>query len=593
MQQDPPDRIKELGQFFTPSYIALFIVQKTIGEYLQEISSSPDEDLYILDPSVGEGVFLVTAKDYLSSIWETQSEKISSYEEFDQKIVYNQLYGIDIDSNKVQMTREILGYPNYTDNIKIFDALLPNRNTSKSTKPSILRDWIRHFPKTEGKFHIIIGNPPWGADITKVKTKLRYLKSATSQMDTWSLFLERSILGLRDNGYLGFVVPNTLLTNPNYAMIREILLEKSQIVHLVNLGEDVFPGVTQPSMIVIIRKRKNNENHKIRIIPRISREEKQFLSNHQMVLDECAFFECPQSRFQRNPQKEFNIFAGSNTAMILLMEKDLYTDQKLVTKLSTLVINGRGVEIGRKGKVLKCPKCGMWNVPPRTERKCINPTCDYLVSPIDVHSEIVYDTPKNPTNDKPFLAGFQIQRYYTHKHRYINTLCQGINYKSPQVYQGPKLLVRKTGNSMNWVIDYQNRWVSQVVYIFKRREDLQPSLNDITDEYLLGVLNSQLMMKYIHSKFFDPERTDFPHFVQNSILNLPIRIPNTRPLKETAQKIGTLAKKLQDLYQELFQQSSDIKLKKELQGRIKSAEEEIENYISMMYSIPKDKSYLK
>ncbi|PWI48255.1 hypothetical protein CEE45_07315 [Candidatus Heimdallarchaeota archaeon B3_Heim] len=593
MQHNLPERIKELGQFFTPAYIAQFIVQKTIGHHISSVNSDYQKELFILDPSVGEGIFLISAKEYLINVWGQKSENSVSSGKIKYQIVINQLYGIDVDPSKVQMTRELLGYPNHTTNIKKFNALLPKPDTSDSTQDSILMGWTMNFPKTEGKFHIIIGNPPWGADISIIKNKLHYLKTATSQMDSWSLFLERSILGLRDNGYMGFVVPNTLLINPNYIQIREIILEQCQITHLVNLGEGIFPGVTQPSMIIIARKAKANETHLIRIIPKISSEDKQLLVDFQKKLDEIQFYECPQIRFLKNPQKEFNIFAGPNTALIQLMEKDLYADQKQVTVLSTLVMNGRGVEIGKKGRVLLCPRCEFWNPPPRTARKCINPNCDHLVSPTDTHSEIVYDSQKDPTYDFPFLAGYQIQRYFTHKHRFIRTNCQGINYKSPQLYQGLKLLFRKTGNVMNWVIDYQNRWVSQVVYIFKRRDNLPPIFDNITNEYLLGVLNSQLMMKYIQSKFFDPDRTDFPHFVQSSILNLPILIPRSREEKNLAQKIGKLALKLQETYQNLYEHSSANEHQEKLQEKIRRIEDEIETKIESLYAIPNDKSYLK
>jgi hypothetical protein len=593
MQQKLPDRTKALGQFFTPSYIAKFIVQNTVGSYLLEKKIGYQDDIFILDPSVGEGIFLVVAKDYLTTLWAEERGKNSISKELQKKLVFNHLFGIDVDLNKIKMTRQALGYPNYTENVKTFDALLPKRSIIEKTPEQVLMDWEKNFPKTGGKFHIILGNPPWGADISEIKGKLKYLQTATSQMDSWSLFLERSLLALRDNGYLGFVVPNTLLINPNYVKIREIILKKCQIIHLVNLGEGIFPGVTQPSLIVIVRKAEADENHFIRVIPRISKKEKQLLVNQEMILEDCHYFNCPQERFQKNPQLEFDIFAGSNVEFIQLMEKDVYTDQEKVTPLSTLMMNGRGVEIGKKGRVLQCSSCGTWNPPPRVRRKCINSTCDHFVSPNDIHSEIVSDKQKNSVYDRPFLVGYQIQRYFTLDHRYINTNCQGINYKSPELYQGPKLLVRKTGNIMNWVIDNQNRWVSQVVYIFKRRDDLPKEFDTITLEYLLGILNSKLMLRYINSKFFDPERTDFPHFVQNSILNLPILIPRSKESKETAKRISELTQELQDTYQEIYELKSQNRQQEKLERQVVNLEAKLEKNIELLYSIPKDKSYLK
>ena len=91
-------------------------------------------------------------------------------------------------------------------------------------------------------------------------------------MDSWSLFIERSLLALRNDGYLGFVVPNTLLINPNYFEIRSILLSAVKITHLINLGEGVFPGVSQPAMIIIAKKTRNEPSHRISIITKLTKQ---------------------------------------------------------------------------------------------------------------------------------------------------------------------------------------------------------------------------------------------------------------------------------------------------------------------------------
>ncbi len=582
MQQNLPNKIKELGQVFTPAFIVEYIVENTIGPYLNRVENDLKDDLAILDPAVGEGIFLISALEYLETYWKQKSkEELISH-----------LYGIDLDPSKVQMCRELLGHPFTMKTIKSFNALDIIPNSGTEGQGSSLMNWKINFPKTRGKFQVIFGNPPWGADLSTFKSKLTYLKTATSQMDSWSLFLERSIMGLHENGFLGFVVPNTLLSNPNYMKIRQIILEECQITHLVNLGEDIFPKVTQPSMIIILKKTKSNSEHLVRVISKISKTERIDLIEERIKLDEVHFYQCKQSRFLKNPQLEFDIFAGVSTDFIQAVENDLHNEQKQVTTLGTLVFNGRGVEIGKKGRVLQCPNCGKWNPPPRLKRKCTNPTCEQLVSPTDPHSEIVTDSQQNPKIDRPFLAGYQVQRYFTHEHRYINTDCQGINYKTPELYQSPKLLVRKTGNKMNWVIDFDNRWVSQVVYIFQMKKKIPSEYKNISLEYLLGVLNSKLMMRYIQSKFFDPNRTDFPHFVQNSILNLPIRIPHDQGELTSVITIGKLALKLQKTYQDLYSCSSDSYEVEKKKNTIREWEDELEMNLESLYSIPKDINYL-
>ena len=560
MTRSNSTKTKKLGQYFSPTFIVQYILKNTILEYFESPIENTRRSVTILDPSVGQGVFLTEALKVLKNIYSSSETGNSS--EAKEKIIKNQLYGIDIDREQVLSTRKLLYGSETEGNIKQFDAL------SES--------WKENFPETEGRFNIIVGNPPWGAAINTIPDGLH---AATAQMDTWSLFIEHCINGLEDKGYLGFIVPNTLLTNPNYIQIRHIILKSSRILKIVNLGEDIFPGVTQPSMILIIKKELAPPSHKVWVVPNISKDEKDALMKGKMTLDDCKKYICSQTRFTYNPQKEFDILSIPYDQLIQAIEKDLHSSRNHVTSLGSLVINGRGVEIGRNGRVVICQMCGYYNSPPKTKRKCRNAKCNYLLSPTEEFTEIISDFQKESVPNKPFLTGYQIHRYFTNKPRFIETQCYGINYKNPHLYQGPKLLLRKTGKGMNWVIDYEDRWVSQVVYIFKLREDLDEKFEVITIEYLLGILNSDIMQQYINAKFLDPERNDFPHFIQKSILQLPIKVPNNSREEIKVRSVGEKASHLQNLYQ--IQYDSDSNLQKE----IISSEEEIEEIIKELYSL--------
>ena len=636
MKHDSGRKTKDLGQYYTPSSIVDFIVQNTIGSMLESSNGPSFDEITILDPSVGQGAFLIGAKNYLEAYQLQKTLKITNIHQIKREIVVNNLYGIDIDLKQVMDSRSFLGHPDFIGNIIQFDALVPAPEISvnisditplyalrlrykkaylendihslnetktqilefekiirKNTKQIFIGDkdkvfplaWEEIFPETGGKFHVIIGNPPWGADITRIKGQLSYLKSATSQMDSWSLFIERSLLGLRKDGYLGFVIPNTLLLNSNFSQIRSILLSSCQITHLINLGESIFPGVSQPAMILIARKTRNEASHRISIIPSITKQ------NREEILEEGAKFtsfsslSCLQTRFSDNKNKEFDIFSLESDDFVKIVEKDLYSDQKEVCNLGTLVKNGRGVEIGKKGRIVQCPSCKRWSSPPQTERKCKTLNCGYKLSSLDKEIEIVHDSMIDPSIDRPFLVGYQIQRYFTHREKYISVEYTGINYKNPELYQSPKLLVRKTGKGMNWVIDYNNRWVSQVVYIFQLRENLSTDYKSISLEYLLGILNSQIMKKYVTSKFLDPNRTEFPHFVQKTILQLPIKIPLSEEEIGLSRTIRNIATKLQLLYQQQHEEGSTTKRKGKLQDQIQKNEEEMEKAVKTIYSI--------
>jgi hypothetical protein len=637
MAHDFDQKTKELGQYYTPSSIVNFIVENTIGSLLKSSNEYTSNEITILDPSVGKGAFLIWASEYLESLQIQKRKGKDKNSSRKREIIVNQLYGIDIDSQRVNDSRQALGYPEFSGNIKQFDALIPavpsirvnvsdttplyfirrrykkayiekNADVIAETQPQILEleriirknttqafdgdrnevfplSWEEIFPETGGKFHVIIGNPPWGADITRIKNQISYLKSATSQMDSWSLFIERSIIGLRKGGYLGLVVPNTLLLNPNYTQIRSILLSQCQITYLVNLGEGIFPGVAQPAMIIIAKKTPYNPTHKISVIPSISKQMREEILNGQVKFDTFCYISCLQSRFKDNINNEFDIFSLESDSFVKNVEKDLYTDKKEVISFGTIVKNGRGVEIGKKGKIVQCPICKKWSSPPRTKRKCRTFNCSYKLSTLAPEVEIVHEFAKDPSIDQPFLVGAQIQRYFTHPNKYISTQYPGINFKTPKLYQSPKLLVRKTGKEMKWVIDYQDRWVSQVVYIFQLKKNMREKNVSISLEYLLGILNSQMMKKYVNSKFLDPGRTEFPHFVQKSILQLPIKIPKSEEEIKLSGIISEMASKLQLLYQQEYEEGLTDKRTYGLKGQIQKNEEEIEKAVKSLYSI--------
>jgi len=635
MTYDFGRKTKELGQYYTPSSIVKFIVENTIGSLLKSTDVHSSTKIRILDPSVGQGAFLIGAKEYLEAFQKQQRAGIENFSEIGLKIIVNQLYGIDIDSQQVIDSRHELGYPKFIGNIKQFDALIPapgirgkmndvsslaslrlrykeafikrNLDIINETENQIIKvetklrektirrlksdnkevfplAWDEIFPETKGKFHVIIGNPPWGANIERIKNQISYLKS-TSQVDSWSLFIERCLLGLRKDGFLGMVVPNTLNLNPNYTQIRSTLLSQCEITHLVNLGEGIFPGVTQPTMILIAKKTRNKPSHEVSIIPSISKQVKEEIMSNQVKFDTYPYLHCLQSRFEKNLNKEFDIFSIESDDFVKIVEKDLYTDQKEVCNLGTLVKNGRGVEIGKKGKIVQCPKCERWSPPPRKKRECRTINCNYNLSSLDPEIEIVFDSIRDSSIDRPFLAGFQIQRYFTHPHNYINSQYKGINYKKPKLYQSPKLLLRKTGKGMNWVIDYQDRWVSQVVYIFQLRNSLKDKKELISLEYLLGILNSHIMKKYVNSKVLDPYRTEFPHFVQKSILQLPIKIPLSEEETVISSIISEMASKLQLLYQQLCEKGLTAKATRNIEDQIQLKEEKMEKAVKTIYSI--------
>jgi len=108
-----------------------------------------------------------------------------------------------------------------------------------------------------GYFDVVIGNPPYGADIDAfVGTyKKLYPKTSHGFKDIYKYFFDKSISLLNKDGILTFITPNTFLRQPRYGDLRRVLLENS-IIQLIDLGEHIFEAVV-PTAISMISLKKN------------------------------------------------------------------------------------------------------------------------------------------------------------------------------------------------------------------------------------------------------------------------------------------------------------------------------------------------
>jgi len=102
-------------------------------------------------------------------------------------------------------------------------------------------------------FDIVIGNPPYGADIDhyiKLFNRM-YPKTSKGFKDIFKYFFNCCIEKLvKESGVLVFITPNTFLLQPRYGDLRKLLLEY-RIVKLINLGEEVFDAVVSAAISII------------------------------------------------------------------------------------------------------------------------------------------------------------------------------------------------------------------------------------------------------------------------------------------------------------------------------------------------------
>ncbi len=486
---------KSLGIYETPPFLAEFLAL-VIQFFTMEFS-------LILDPASGSGNLLAPF---------CKNENVTD------------LYAIDTDEIGLLLAE-----------IGIL-ARIPHKYDKRIQLHPMLSDFLSL--DLSHKIDLVVSNPPWGISPASLQQydREKFPASYKNQADSWALFLEKSAQILEEKkGLLAFIIPNTLCLNPNFEGIRRFLLQSFTILFILNLGEGIFPLVTQPAMLFIARKTPAPQDHAILVqvfrcsdrqesrvkqlsewLPRTAEELKRFLLSSEKF-NQLSFLTGTGSRFE--------IFSRTEESHLI---QKIYSNSHYT--FGDFVTNSRGVEIGKRAEVIQCPECKKWNPPPKwsieLEGKCASCThCKTKIwdnsslKKVNIIKQITHPHTDHIPDMAEILVGEQISKFLIKGHNYIRTDLEGIYYKPNHIYNSPKILVRKTGREINAAIDWENRMTVQVVYIFQLKSRL-PS--QIPIEILLCILNSSLLLFVYFHRFGDPEKRSYAHYIQAHLKLLPM-----------------------------------------------------------------------
>ena len=297
-QNKQKSKRKKDGIFYTPEYITRYIVEQTIGAYLEE---NPDklETIKILDPACGSGAFLNQAHTFLQKQYKIRTEeKINSetslkrggveflqtnllrhqnMAEVDRSILLNNIYGVDLNSESTEITKLALWLKtakkdeplqNLDANIKCGNSLIDDQNVAGNKA----FNWNEEFKDImdNGGFDIIIGNPPY-VNISNINNKnyrkflqKKFNDSAIKRFDLYALFIDLSLSLLKQDGYLSFIIPYSFLSQDYAELLRKKILSKYSIRKILNLSAvKVFDDAEVKTIVFVIQNKKTDNFCKI------------------------------------------------------------------------------------------------------------------------------------------------------------------------------------------------------------------------------------------------------------------------------------------------------------------------------------------
>jgi len=320
---EKPEVKKSGGVFYTPQFIVEYIVENTVGKLIHDKTPEQISKIKIIDPACGSGSFLLGAYTYLLKYhneyyWEkglhkekrrnsplTPEGKLTIAEK--KRILLNNIYGVDIDPNAVEVTKLSLllkamegeteetiyqqlklfnerALPDLDNKIKCGNSLIgldffnsslqldkvKRKELERNLKPF---DWNAAFPTIfkEGGFDAVIGNPPWvslsgkfGNDILD-EDALKYLivkyNGNTYRPNLYEYFIHKGLELVKPRGYFSFIVPDRLGFNEQFIPLRKKILENYCVEELIYKAK--FPNIVTDTLIFRIfnpeKKKKSYE----------------------------------------------------------------------------------------------------------------------------------------------------------------------------------------------------------------------------------------------------------------------------------------------------------------------------------------------
>ncbi|MCP1393247.1 MAG: N-6 DNA methylase, partial [Methanothrix harundinacea] len=289
-----PEVRKAGGVYYTPSYIVEYIVDNTVGKLLEGQTPSSASELKVLDPACGSGSFLIGAyqklldwhrdwyveklaplleegktlasKEVLAllpagytapnkrkrkkkeankdqPIFEAKGGEWKLTTRERRRILLNNIYGVDIDSQAVEVTKLSLhlkvlegeneetlskqlqlfqerALPYLGRNIKCGNSLIgwnildlnPDMTAEEIERINPF-DWRREFPEIIGRggFDAVIGNPPYVRQEVLGEFKAYFQEHYQVYhgiADLYTYFIDKGVSLLRPKGIFSYIVAN-------------------------------------------------------------------------------------------------------------------------------------------------------------------------------------------------------------------------------------------------------------------------------------------------------------------------------------------------------------------------------------------------
>jgi type I restriction-modification system DNA methylase subunit len=202
----------------------------------------------------------------------------------------------------------------------------------------------------KGGFDVVIANPPY-LFITEIPPNERayyfeHYSTVSYRFDLYGVFIEKSVSELLPyEGHLTFINPHTLLSNDSFEKLRRLLLERTQLKKVIDIGPGAFENASNEVMVFIGRKMPPSNGEAVRV----------FTTTADTFPKAIKDFTIKQHVWSQNPKASWLVgLADQESGILTTMERAKH-------RLGELCTINQGLRTGDNEKYLSANrKSGKW-----------------------------------------------------------------------------------------------------------------------------------------------------------------------------------------------------------------------------------------